>query len=462
MKGGFPMMNENMAAVETPEEKREREMKEYRDSDKRAYLLTEWDRIGDQLCDYSGQYNVPKEKLVLMYQCCMQLADMDINVAAERMLEILLFTPKYGVSGNERTRMCGTNAVRSVKDAIIIYALFELFYRNHNPYVAYAIAIGLINNVIPSGLESLFLHMVPLGHVGPVFGDGKITDDFRSWYRHLAGNILNSKDLKFDFKGGKPIITAKIFLDYAIREEKDPDRQGMYINFKKFYYVDYLDVLNKYPRHLRKENKWEKKWSKYHFYRTRKGREKARIRLEALLTEDKICRTYLFACGKYLEWEWMRPRRNYKRILEFVEKVREFEPNHVFYLKMHDIVYDYKLIKVDQFLQVFSEFCRYSIFAIPMGVFFYAHGHGPLLITIMTGLGYMIPYCVKEAYELHLSNKRTRESERKRIEYGMVPEYGREKPFKNNSELKDEQESGADVNDVIDAMIDGYLLSKFM
>jgi len=69
---------------------------------------------------------------------------------------------------------------------------------------------------------------------------------------------------------------------------------------------------------------------------------------------------------------------------------------------------------------------------------------------------------VKEAYELHLSNKRTRESERKRIEYGMVPEYGREKPFKNNSELKNEQESGADANDVIDAMIDGYLLSKFM
>jgi len=457
------MMNENMAAVETPEEKREREMKEYRDSDKRAYLLTEWDRIGDQLCDYSGQYNVPKEKLVLMYQCCMQLADMDINVAAERMLEILLFTPKYAVNKQEKNRVCGTFSVRTIKDAVIIYALLDLFRKTLNPYIAYAIAVGIVNRAIPSAF-SCFLSELTDNGSGLFNRCGKIeTEELWLWYyKNKAGEVLNYKDNRYNYKETKVPIAAKVFLDYAIREEKDPDRQGMYINFKKFYYVDYLDVLNKYPRHLRKENKWEKKWSKYHFYRTRKGREKARIRLEALLTEDKICRTYLFACGKYLEWEWMRPRRNYKRILEFVEKVREFEPNHVFYLKMHDIVYDYKLIKVDQFLQVFSEFCRYSIFAIPMGVFFYAHGHGPLLITIMTGLGYMIPYCVKEAYELHLSNKRTRESERKRIEYGMVPEYGREKPFKNNSELKDEQESGADANDVIDAMIDGYLLSKFM
>ncbi len=460
-------MEERNVMIETAEEKYAREMKEFHDSDKKAYLITNWGRIADQLCEYSGQYNVPKDKLVLMYQCCMHLAEMDISVAAERMLEILLFTPQYRVNSEELKRVCGTYGVRTIKDAVIIYALLDLFRNTRNPYIAYVIAIGIVNDVIPGAFSS-FLHGLD-SHKDGLYSNCSEIDSgsLWIWYQDKVASILNHKDMVYNFRGYKngtmnKNIVSKLFLDYAIREETDVGRQGMYVNFKKFYYVDYLDVLNRYPKHLRKKTKMEKKFLSYHFYRTRIGRDKTRYRLQALLTEDKINRTYLFACIKYLEWEWMRPKRNYKRIIEFLEKVRKFELNNPFFETMYDIVKDYRLIKVDRFLQFFAEIIRYSIVAVPLALYFYFHGSGPILIAFMLVLGYLIPYGVKDGYELHLSNKKTRAAERKRVEYGLVPEYGREKPFKTPSEIRKEQKANVDADDVIDAMIDGYLLGKFM
>lgn len=372
--------------VETKEEKYEREKREYFDRSRVMGLELEWRKMRDELCRLAGSETAPKGDYFDAYARCKELALQDLYVAAEQIpvikrarLERVMSKKRMSEFFVDKYGLCDDKAMKflkgySMKSFLMDILLLELFLDTKSSVLAFAIHV--YGNRCDNGLicypYKCFFEVHDKPWKNPFV-------DFYDW-----------GGLKEEIR---PCDTDNVhrWLTYAIEHETNDEKRNEYLEYKKFYDVDYRELLLMNPS----GSEFQK--DGLMLFEGRKHRKKLAFcieRLRLLLSNGKMDYKYLPAVKKLVYWESLRPDRDYKRLHDLIQEVYHLEPGNGMFNEMYYYTKHYKWIKVMQILRPITEIVNMLVLAIPFMLFYLIRGAEPKLVICAFVFGLLLPFVV--------------------------------------------------------------------